>query len=118
VRLPSGALSEGEHIWWFSTPDGRQSAKTVVAILFDNTAPTAQFFRTDKNKSSAGIVSVDGVTVQGARVSASGKAFALDERGRFRDSVAPLAGDDAVAVRIEMPRGEAHCYVRRREEMR
>ena len=118
VRLPSGTLPEGEYTWWFSTPDGARSTKTVVAILFDNTAPTAQFFRADRSKASAGAIDIDGVTVQGAQVSASGKTIGLDEHGRFRDTVAPLAGDDAVAVRIEMPRGEAHCYVRRRGDAR
>ena len=114
VRLPSGALGEGDHTWWFSTPDGRQSPKTTVGIVFDNTAPTAQFFRADQPGLTPGNIAIDGATVQGARVSAAGKTLALDPRGRFRDEVAPLPGDDAVSVRVDLPHGEAHCYVRRR----
>jgi hypothetical protein len=118
LRLPAGTLAEGEHTWWFATPDGRESPKTIVAIRFDNTAPTAQFFPAGQAEAPPGTVPIDGVTVKGAKVSVAGKPLAVDEHGRFQDTVAPLAGDDAVAVRIEMPHGEAHCYVKRRAQAR
>lgn len=118
LRLPAGTLAEGEHTWWFATADGRESPKTIVAIRFDNTAPTAQFFTPGLADAPPGTVPIDGVTVKGAKVSVAGKPVTVDEHGRFQDAVAPLTGDDAVAVRIEMPHGEAHCYVKRRAQTR
>jgi hypothetical protein len=118
LRLPPGALGEGEHTWWFVAGDGRESPRTAVAIRFDNTAPTAQFFPAAGAPAPQGTVAIDGVTVKGAKVSIAGKELAVDDHGRFQDAVAPAAGDDAVAVRIETPHGEAHCYVKRQAQAR
>ena len=85
-----------------------------VTIRFDNTAPTAQFFQAGALPGApAGTIPVDGVAVQGAKVSAAGQLLAVDDHGRFHAAVAPLDGDDAVAIRIEPPHGGSHCYVRR-----
>ncbi len=115
-RLASGALAEGIHTWWYATADGRESAKTTIALRFDNTAPTAQFFKAAPAADHAGAVAVDGVTVPGAVVSAAGKPIDVDEHGRFRAALAPLEGDSAVAVRLEPVRGRVHYYIRRRPE--
>jgi hypothetical protein len=58
------------------------------------------------------MVSVDGVTIDGAKVSAGGRSLSIDGRGRFSATVAPLSGDDAVIVRLEHPRTGIHYYVR------
>jgi hypothetical protein len=118
--LPSGTLQEGTYTWWYTAGDGKQSPKTTISIRFDNTAPTAQFFRArpDAGDRPRGSISVDGVTVDGAKVSVGGKPLSLDGRGRFRADVAPEAGDDAVAVRLELPRTGVHYYVRRRSDVR
>jgi hypothetical protein len=117
--LPPGTLQEGTYTWWYTAGDGRQSPKTTISIRFDNTAPTAQFFRArpDAGDGPPGAIAVDGVTVEGAKVSVGGKPLALDGRGRFRANVAPQAGDDAVAVRLEHPRTGVHYYVRRRSDV-
>ena len=118
-RLASGALAEGIHTWWYATKDGRESARTTIALRFDNTAPTAQFFKAVPAAADrAGAVAVDGVTVPGATVSAAGKSIDVDENGRFRAALAPLDGDSAVAVRLEPVRGGVHYYIRRRPEER
>jgi hypothetical protein len=113
-QLASGALGEGSYVWWYSTADGRSSPKTTVTIRFDNAAPTAQFFsrRSGAEPVPPGQVSVDGVTIDGAKVSAGGRGLPVDEHGRFRATVAPLSGDDAVVVRLEHPRTGIHYYVR------
>jgi len=113
-QLPSGALAEGSYVWWYATSDGRTSPKTTVTIRFDNAAPTAQFFskRSGAEPAPPGQVSVDGVTIDGAKVSAGGRTLAVDEHGRFRATVAPLSGDDAVIVRLDHPRTGVHYYVR------
>jgi len=113
-RLPSGTLAEGSYTWWYATADGHASPKTTVTIRFDNAAPTAQFFprRTDGEK-GPGLIAVDGVTIDGAKVSVGGQSLAVDDRGRFRATVAPRDGDDAVAVRLDHPRTGIHYYVRR-----
>jgi hypothetical protein len=113
--LPSGTLPEGTYTWWFSTQDGLESPRTTVTIGFDNAAPTAQFFRAPvlPPGSPARAIPIDGVTIAGAQVSAAGQALAVDARGRFRGAMAPLEGDDAVAVRLEHPRSGVHYYIRR-----
>ena len=113
-QLASGALAEGSYVWWYQTADGRTSPKTTVTIRFDNAAPTAQFFpkRSGAEPAAPGLVAVDGVTIDGAKVSAGGRSLTVDERGRFQGTVAPLSGDDAVIVRLEHPRTGIHYYVR------
>jgi len=112
-RLASGTLVEGSYVWWYATANGQTSPKTTVTIRFDNAAPTAQFFpkRAD-GEAAPGTVVVDGVTIDGAKVSAGGRSLPVDERGRFKAAVAPLAGDDGVVVRLEHPRTGTHYYVR------
>jgi hypothetical protein len=113
-QLSSGTLPEGSYLWWYATADGRASPKTAVNIRFDNAAPTAQFFPAHSGAEvpEAGMVSVDGVTIDGAKVSAGGRSLPIDGRGRFSATVAPLSGDDAVIVRLEHPRTGIHYYVR------
>jgi hypothetical protein len=112
-RLASGTLAEGSYVWWYATADGRKSPKTTVTIRFDNAAPTAQFFpKRSGGDAAPGSVAVDGVTLDGAKVSVGGHSLPVDERGRFRATVAPLTGDDAVVVRLEHPRTGIHYYVR------
>jgi hypothetical protein len=113
--LASGTLPEGTYTWWFTTEDGAESPRTTVTIRFDNAAPTAQFFRVAAPPpgSPARAIPIDGVTMEGAKVSAAGQPLSVDGRGRFRGAVAPLEGDDAVAVRLEHPRSGVHYYVRR-----
>ena len=110
--LPSGALSEGVFTWWYTTSDGRSSPKTGLQLRFDNTAPTAQFFRPGGD-AAPGTIVIDGVTVPGNRVSSGGIPLSVDKHGRFRDALRPLPGDDAVAVRVESAPTGVHYYVRR-----
>lgn len=114
-QLPSGALPEGTYTCWYSTADGKASPRTHVTIRFDNLAPIAQFFPAGSQalEATAGTIPVDGVTVEGAKVSVDAKPLSVDERGRFGTALAPLNGDDALAVRIEHPRSGVHYYVRR-----
>ena len=65
-----------------------------------------------------GAIAVDGVTVEGAKVSVGGQPLAVDVHGRFHVEAAPVDGDDAVAVRLEHPRTGIHYYVRRRTDAR
>ena len=113
-QMPSGALGEGSYTWWYATVDGRASPRTAVTIRFDNAAPTAQFFpkRSGAEPAAPGLVAVDGVTIDGAKVSAGGQSVPVDERGRFSATVAPAHGDDAVMIRLEHPRTGVHYYVR------
>jgi hypothetical protein len=113
-QLTSGTLPEGSYTWWYATAEGRTSPRTTVTIRFDNAAPTAQFFpaRSGTAPAPPGQVSVDGVTIDGAKVIAGGQTVTVDDRGRFRATVPPLTGDDAVIVRLEHPRTGVHYYVR------
>jgi hypothetical protein len=113
-RFASGALAEGTHTLWFEAKDGHASPHTTLTIRFDNTAPTAQFFRGSVIEGPEGAITIDGVAVQGAKVSAAGQPLDVDDHGRFRAAVLPLNGDDAVAVHIESPHGGSHYYIRRR----
>jgi hypothetical protein len=110
--LPGGTLREGTYTLWYRAAGGKQSPKTTVSVRFDNAAPTAQFFRA-AHGAQKGAIAIDGVTVDGAKVSVSGQPIAVDGHGRFRTEASPLAGDEAVAVRLEHPRTGIHYYVRR-----
>jgi hypothetical protein len=110
--LASGTLAEGTYSWWYTTRDGKSSPKTGLQLRFDNTAPTAQFFRSSA-ETTAGTIAIDGVTVPGSKVSSGGNPLSVDEHGRFRGSLAPAEGDDAVAVRVEAAPTGIHYYVRR-----
>jgi len=116
--LAAGTMVEGTYTFWYRAPDGKQSAKTTVAIRFDNAAPTAQFLQSAPGGAgagtAAGAVAIEGVTVEGAKVSVGGQPLPVDSHGRFRTEALPLDGDDAVAVRLEHPRTGVHYYVRRR----
>ena len=119
--VPAGTFQEGTYSWWYTAGEGKQSPKTTLVIRFDNAAPTAQFFRASTDGGVArprGSIPVDGVTVDGAKVSVGGNPLPLDGRGRFRADVAPQPGDDAIAVRLELPRTGVHYYVRRRSDVR
>jgi hypothetical protein len=116
--LPAGTVQEGTYTFWYRAADGKQSPRTTLSVRFDNAAPTAQFFRTAGGKSAHGAIAVDGVTVEGAKVSVGGQPLAVDGHGRFRVEAAPLDGDDAVAVRLEHPRTGIHYYVRRLSDVR
>jgi hypothetical protein len=109
--LPSGTLAEGTYTWWYTTGDGKSSPKTGLQLRFDNTAPTAQFFRT--RGETPGTIAIEGVTVPGSKVSAGGITLTVDEHGRFRGAFAPMKGDDAVAIRVESAPTGVHYYVRR-----
>ena len=111
--LPSGALPEGKHTWWYAADDGKQSPRTTVTIRFDNAAPAAQFFRVKPAGLPGGTIAVDGIAMEDTRVTADGKPVTVDDHGRFHAVLAPLAGDTAVAVRLDPPRGGAHYYIRR-----
>jgi hypothetical protein len=114
-ELPSGALPEGTYTWSYTTEDGRQSPKTTVTIRFDNAAPTAQFFPSggDDRERSPTAISINGVTLDGTKVSVAGQQLTIEDRGRFRTTATPAEGDAAVAVRLEHPRIGVHYYVRR-----
>jgi len=118
--LPAGTVQEGTYTLWYRAPDGTQSPRTTLSVRFDNAAPTAQFFRgaAAQENGPRGAIAVDGVTVEGARVSVGGEPLAIDTHGRFRAEAKPLEGDDAVAVRLEHPRLGIHYYVRRAAEGR
>jgi hypothetical protein len=117
--LPAGTVQEGTYTLWYRAPEGKQSPRTTLNVRFDNAAPTAQFFRMPSDaKSAHGAIAVDGVTVDGAKVSVGGEPLAVDGHGRFRAEARPLDGDDAVAVRLEHPRTGVHYYVRRGAQAR
>lgn len=110
--LPSGALAEGAYTWWYASSDGKSSPRTGLQLRFDNTAPTAQFFRTG-GEATPGTIAIDGVTVPGSRVSSGGTPLPVDEHGRFRGALVPPEDDDAVAVRVESAPTGVHYYIRR-----
>lgn len=117
--VPAGTMVEGTYTFWYGAPDGQLSPKTTISLRFDNAAPTAQFFRSAAaGKNGSATIHVDGVTVEGAKVSVAGQPLAVEGRGRFRTEATPLEGDDAVAVRLEHPRTGVHYYVRRRADSR
>jgi len=117
--LPRETVQEGTYTLWYRTPEGKQSPRTTLNIRFDNAAPTAQFFRLPADtERGPRAIPIDGVTIEGAKVSVAGEPLAVDAHGRFRSQATPPDGEEAVAVRVEHPRIGVHYYVRRRADAR
>lgn len=114
--LPSGAIAEGSHRWWFSTPDGKTtSAQTPLVVRFDNAAATAQLQSPAEGAFPAeASIEVAGIALEGSTATINGKPLAIDAHGRFHGQAdRPGTGDRAIAVRLESPRSGIHYYVRR-----
>jgi hypothetical protein len=113
-RLASGTLAEGSYTWWYTTAaDARRRGRPSPSGSTTQRRRRKFFPRRSDGEKAPGLIAVDGVTIDGTKVSVGGQSVAVDERGRFRATVAPLDGDDAVAVRLEHPRTGIHYYVRR-----
>jgi hypothetical protein len=114
TQLRAGALAEGTYTWWYAAGDGKQSPKTTVTLRLDKAAPIAQFFADADDPAAPGAIPVDGITLHDAKVSAAGRPVPVGDDGRFHAAVAPAAGGDAVAVRLELPGSGVHYFVRHR----
>jgi hypothetical protein len=122
LELRSGTLSEGEHTWWWTTPDGRRSPTTTLAIKFDNATIAAEI-QTPRPRASAaspgdelppGSLDVAGTTLPGSRVTVDDQILPVDAQGRFRAAVpAPADGRRALSIRIEHRRTGIQYYLRR-----
>ena len=84
-QLASGTLAEGSYVWWYATADGRTSPKTDRHHpLRQRRTHGAVLSRALGRRADApGLVAVDGVTIDGAKVSAGGRSLTVDERGPF-----------------------------------
>lgn len=115
-RAPSGTIREGRYRWWFETrrPHHLRSPESGLVVDFDNAAPQAFVKSPGDGAIVAGTsVRVAGVAIEGARVSVDGAPLALDRHQRFEANVPVDASRDAIAIRIEHPRGGIHYYLRR-----
>jgi hypothetical protein len=113
--LPSGAVSEGSHSFWFTSGDAKSSRPTSVKVAFDNAAVTAQLSAPREGSAwSEGEVEIAGIALEGSTVTVAGQKLSLDPQGRFRGRAPrPGPGERAIAVRLEHPRTGVHYYVRR-----
>jgi hypothetical protein len=114
--LPSGAVGEGEHQFWFTTSDGATSSpRTSLAVRFDNAAATAQL-RAPRDGQRWGDeeIEVVGVALEGSSVSVAGEPLPVDAQGRFQGAVPRPGGPvRSLAVRLAHPRSGVHYYIRR-----
>jgi hypothetical protein len=123
LELRPGAVPEGEHTWWWSTPDGRRSATTSLSLKFDNAALTAEIQAPRPQQaglpdpisgSVPAALEVAGTTLPGSRVTVDELGLPLDAQGRFRAEIPlPPADRRALAIRIEHRRTGVHYYLRR-----
>jgi hypothetical protein len=116
LRLPSGAVGEGTHQWWFAAAGGPSSPRTTITIRFDNAAVAAQV---DAPRDGARVatgeeIEIAGIAIEGSTVAAGATPLETDAQGRFRGRVtAPAPGERSIAIRLVHPRGGVHYYVRR-----
>jgi hypothetical protein len=111
--LPPGKLPEGEYTYWFEAGSA-SSKRSVLRIDFDNAAASG-YLQTPKPRAiwPGGAVAVSGGAAEGWKVSAGGKALALDRQRRFSASVTRAADESGIAVELSHPTRGVHLYVRR-----
>jgi hypothetical protein len=111
--IKSGTLGDGIHQLSFRGT-ARRSRTTTVEIRFDNNAPTASLSQPDDRAFSPGTsVKVEGVALEGWKVSLEGGTITRQSDGRFSGMIAPSAERPDIAVRLSHPRLGVHYYLRR-----
>lgn len=111
--LKSGALGDGIHLISFRGT-ARRSRTTTVEIRFDNNAPTASLSEPAERGFQVGdAVKVEGVALEGWKVSLEGGTITRQSDGRFSGTIAPTAERPDIAVRLSHPRLGVHYYLRR-----
>jgi hypothetical protein len=110
----SGALGEGRHALYFTTPDGARSKTATLEIRFDNAAPKASVSTPRDGSFAPGAnVKVAGVALPGWQVTLPTGTLALDRQFRFVGTATTSEAQPDIALRFSSPRGGVHYYVRR-----
>ena len=111
--IPSGTLTEGDHVLTFEG-GGRHSRATNVTLRFDNAAPTASISSpADGSFAQGSSVQVAGTALPGWTVSIEGQETAQDAQNRFSQQVVAPAGQRALWIRFSHPGRGVHYYLRR-----
>lgn len=113
ATLKSGSMGEGTHSLKFETADGKISPETTVVVKFDNAAPAASLREpADGSFGPTDSVKVSGLVSEGWSVSINGTAVPLDEQQRFSTTATPVAGENAIVLRLSHPQRGVVYYVR------
>lgn len=111
--IKSGSLGDGIHQLSFRGT-ARRSRTTTIEIRFDNNAPTANLNQPEERAFAPGSsVKVEGVALEGWKVSLDGGTITRQSDGRFSGMIAPSAERPDIAVRLSHPRLGVHYYLRR-----
>lgn len=111
--LKSGTLGDGIHQLSFRGST-RRSRTTTVEIRFDNNAPTASLSEPAERGFTPGAeVRVEGVALEGWKVTLPGGTITRHADGRFSGTIAPTAERPDIAVRLAHPGLGVHYYLRR-----
>jgi hypothetical protein len=114
----SGALRDGVHRLTFEAKE-RRSRTTIVAVRFDNAAPTASLTApADRSFAPGGEVAIAGTALPGWKVSVRGGTITKDEDDRFEGQVVTSAERPDITVRLSHPRLGTHYYLRRAQGSR
>ncbi|MBN1656231.1 MAG: hypothetical protein JXA30_20850 [Deltaproteobacteria bacterium] len=109
----SGEIDEGSHLFYFSTSDGRKSAKGKLRIAFDNTARTAYLSEPREGEPTPGqTVRVIGTALTQSKVSIDGRPVSIDLQGRFQTETVAPSDERAIAVRVQQKNSKIHYYLR------
>lgn len=113
ATLKSGSVGEGTHTIKFETADGKTSPETTLVVKFDNAAPAASLKEpADGSFGPTDSVKVAGLVSEGWSVSINGTAVPLDEQQRFSTMATPVAGENAIVLRLSHPQRGVMYYVR------
>lgn len=111
LKLPSGAVNDGQHSFRFEASGGKRSSDSSLRVVFDNTARTAALVSPPPGGFKRGATTtVIGVALRGSRVQVQDQPATVTSDGRFRVQLS--APGEAFVVRVQHPRSGIHYYVR------
>lgn len=109
----SGALGEGTYQAHFQG-GGRVSPRSVVAIVFDNTAAIATLVTpAESSVSPGGTIALDGSALPGWSVTVDGQPLGQDAAGRFFATQKMPSDGHPLAIELSHPQRGRHVYLRR-----
>ena len=114
VTIPGAKLKEGTYTFWFVKDGVRQDKVSTLVIDFDQTAPQVYIEAPANGKPwPAGDIEVRGAVLPGWAAAVETVTIPIDKQRRFRASVQPPGGAQALAIRLSHPQRGVHYYLRR-----
>lgn len=107
-------LKEATYTYWVDRDGVKQDKVSTLIIDFDQTAPQVYIESPPNGRAFAGDVEVRGAVLPGWTAKVGGVEIPVDKNTRrFRATVQPPSGAQALAIRLSHPQRGVHYYLRR-----